>query len=631
MDTMQSPRMVRVLADLETLASAPMHPRPGMRRPLWRSLDGVWLFAFDDECRCQEPADVHFERTIVVPFSPESAASGVGDRRFHKVAWYLRRITPEPWEREGRLLLHFGAVDYASRVWANGQLVATHSGGYTPFTADITEIAHKCEVIDIVVRAEDDPHDLAKPRGKQDWLEEPHEIWYPRTTGIWGTVWLEPVPEIHIERVIWTPYLERWEIGVEVVIAGPIKQDLEIHVRLVSEEEVLADDRYAVARQDVSRRIGLADPGIDDHRNRLLWSPHNPVLIDAEVELLLGGKPVDAVKSYTALRSVGVAGNRFMLNGRPYYLRMVLDQGYWPETLLTPPDAAALLHDVKLTKMMGFNGVRKHQKIEDPRWLYFCDKLGLMVWGEMPSCYRFTPAAVQRLVEEWTQAIRRDYSHPCVIAWVPLNESWGVPDLPTNTAHRNYVRALYHMTKTLDPTRPVVGNDGWEHVATDIITIHDYAANPGVIFERYATPESVAQVLERQEPGGRALTVEALKPDQYPFIVSECGGIAIVAPCIDERDAWGYSRVTDPESFLEAYRELLAALHECRGIGGFCYTQLTDTFQEKNGLLTADRAPKVDVARIAEATRGGRRAFAMDVNPTPTSESLARRFRRRRI
>ena len=314
--------------------------------------------------------------------------------------------------------------------------------------------------------------------------------------------------------------------------------------------------------------------------------------------------------SYTALRSVGTQGNRFMLNGRPYFLKMVLDQGYWPDTLLAPPSSAALRADVELARSFGFNGVRKHQKIEDPRWLYWCDVLGLLVWAEMPSPYRFTTTAVQRLMVEWTEAIRRDVSHPCICAWVPLNESWGVPDLPVNPAHRDYVRALYHLTKTLDPTRPVVGNDGWEHVATDLVTIHDYASNPQVLLERYATPESVDLVLERQQPGGRSLMMPGFSKGERPIILSEFGGIAVAG-----EGGWGYSSAARPEELLAAYERLIGALHRCRGIAGYCYTQLCDTFQEKNGLATMARRPKGEATRIAEATRGKRKAVAMDVDP----------------
>jgi beta-galactosidase/beta-glucuronidase len=596
------------------LASDPRahHPRPQLQRAGWRSLDGTWQFAFDDEGRIHDPAAVRFDRTIRVPFPPESAASGIHDPGFHRVLWYRKVVELQAPEREGRLLLHFGAVDYEATVWVNGQRVADHTGGNTPFAADVSE-CRKDGVIEIVLRVEDDPHDLAKPRGKQDWQPDSHEIWYPRTSGIWQTVWLEPVPETSLRRLIWTSHLDRWEIGFEAHVAGPF-EGLTLNVTLRRDNEILSDDRYALHRPEIARRISLSDPGIDDRRNHLLWSPAHPALIEAQLSLWRGPTKLDEVWSYTALRSCGVQGNRFMLNGRPYYLKMVLDQGYWPDTLLAPPSVEALYKDVELIRALGFNGVRKHQKLEDPRWLYFCDRLGLLVWAEMPSPYRFTTIAVERLVAEWTEAIQRDVSHPSIVAWVPLNESWGVPDLPINPAHRDYVRALYHLTHTLDATRPVVGNDGWEHVATDIVTIHDYASNPKILKERYATPESVEQVLSRQQPGGRALTLAGFTASERPVVLSEFGGIALPK---EGTKGWGYSKVADGDSFATAYVGLLEALHGCRGLAGFCYTQLTDTFQEQNGLLTEDRVPKAEVIRIAAATKGKIKAFAMDVDPEP--------------
>ncbi|HEX2686126.1 MAG TPA: glycoside hydrolase family 2 TIM barrel-domain containing protein, partial [Kofleriaceae bacterium] len=488
-----------------------------------------------------------------------------------------------------------------------------HEGGHTPFTADITEAVASSNHLEIVVRAFDDPHDLEQPRGKQDWLERPHEIWYPRTTGIWQTIWLEPVPLQSLRRIVWTPYLENWEMGLVVEISGPVESTMSVHVRLRHGDQVIADDCYMLTGNELARRIAFSDPGIDDYRNHLLWSPNHPTLIQAELELWRGDRKIDAVWSYTALRSFGVHGSRFLLNGRPFFLKMVLDQGYWPDTLMAAPNVEALRRDVELALHLGFNGVRKHQKLEDPRWLFFCDLFGLLVWGEMPSSYRFSPRAVRRLVAEWTEAIQRDISHPCICAWVPLNESWGVPDLPTNHAHRDYVRSLYHLTKTLDPTRPVIGNDGWENVATDLITIHDYASNPAVLRERYATPESVSLVLERQQPGGRALVMPGFKPNQQPTILSELGGISLITDRAP--GAWGYSRVDDPEDLALAYEGIMRALHACRGIAGFCYTQLTDTFQERNGLLTTARVPKAAPERLAEATRGKRKSVAMDVDP----------------
>lgn len=587
------------------------HPTPLLEREHWRDLGGTWRFCFEDAGLWQHPSEVVFDREIQVPYAPESILSGIHDEGFHSVVWYGLTLTPTAEERAKRLLLHFGAVDYQATVWANGRLVAQHGGGHTPFSADITQQVRAGETVEIVVRAQDNPHDLAKPRGKQDWQREPHSIWYPRTTGIWQTVWLEQVPETYLQKLRWSSDLQRWQIGVELDIMGPISPGLSVRVRLYRNETLLADDRYGLAQSDLSRQIALSDPGIDDFRNELLWSPNHPQLLDAVVELMLGETVLDRVQSYTALRFVGVTGNRFVLNGRPYYLKMVLDQGYWPQSLMTATDAE-LRRDVELTRQLGFNGVRKHQKIESPRWLYWCDVLGLLVWEEMPSPYRFTPQAVHCLIQEWTEVLERDRSHPCIVAWVPFNESWGVPDLPTNPAHRDYVRTLYHLTKTLDPSRPVIGNDGWEHIATDILTIHDYADDPEILRRRYGTLESTRLSLEQQQPADRALTLGDFQSTGQPVMLSEFGGIAYIP---DHSSGWGYSHSQNEADFIQDYSALLAAIHDCHGLSGFCYTQLTDTFQEKNGLLYADRTPKADLLSLARSTQGTRTAREMTIDP----------------
>jgi beta-galactosidase/beta-glucuronidase len=628
---------------LETKKDDPVnhstHPRPQLERPHWRDLGGAWQFAFDDANRWREPADVTFDREIIVPYAPESRRSGIHDEGFHPVVWYRTTLTLTDLEqpRDGsRLLLHFGAVDYETRVWVNGALVAEHRGGHTPFCADLTEAVLRSPTLEvptleITVRAEDDPHDLAKPRGKQDWLPRPHEIWYPRTTGIWQPVWLEVVPETRIDNLVWTPHLERWEIGLEARLKGPLTGGLSLRVRLFTEAGELADDRYGISNLEVSRRVALSDPGIDDYRNELLWSPSHPQLIGAEVELLrvMDGREivVDRVRSYTAMRNVSLSAHRFLLNGRPYFLRMVLDQGYWRDGLMTATDDE-LRADVELTKQLGFNGARKHQKIENPRWLYWCDVLGLLVWEEMPSPYRFTTAAVDRLVTEWTAALERDRSHPCIVAWVPFNESWGVPDLPSNPAHRDLVRTLYHLTKTLDPTRPVIGNDGWEYVATDIVGIHDYEHDPEKLLSRYADLGAVKASIERLQPGGRALALEGFAFTDHPVVLSEFGGIALSRDPAER--GWGYSRATDAEAFLTRYTTLLEAILECReGLAGFCYTQLTDTFQEQNGILFEDRTPKADLQQLYNATRGERNARDADTDPNPDPMGYSKRWLQR--
>ncbi len=317
---------------------------------------------------------------------------------------------------------------------------------------------------------------------------------------------------------------------------------------------------------------------------------------------------IDEFRSYTALRSVHILRDRFMLNSRPYMLRLVLDQGYWPETLLAAPGDAALKRDVELAKAMGFNGVRKHQKIEDPRYLYWADRLGLLVWEEMPSAYRFTRTAIKRTVREWSEAIERDYSHPCVIVWVPFNESWGVPELTAIGAQRNAVEALYHLTKTLDPTRPVIGNDGWESSATDIIGIHDYEADTDRLQQRYSTDAPPEQLFDQRRPGGRILTLDGYPHRGQPIMLTEFGGIAYrLCHQAGVDHEWGYVEAADEAEFARLYEKLMHTVIHCALFSGFCYTQFADTFQEANGLLCADRTPKMPIERIARATTAPRR------------------------
>ena len=587
------------------------YPRPQLVRENWLSLNGIWKFSFDDENQFSDPSystetdsikptSIKWDLEILVPYPPESKASGIGNCDFHHACWYQRDF--QLLAQGQRVLLHFGAVDYRARVWVNGHLVVEHEGGHTPFTADITHAIGDSEHHLVTVYAEDDPHDLAKPRGKQDWQLQPHSIWYPRTTGIWQTVWLESVASTYIQKIRWTPNFDGFEIGCDTIIAGDLKADFTVQVKISHQGKLLADDHYKIFSNEAARKLSLSDPGIDDSRNELLWSPERPTLLDAEIMLWRDGEIIDKVCSYTALRSAHINRDRFMLNGRPYFLRLVLDQGYWPDTLMTPPSDDALRRDVELAKAMGFNGVRKHQKIEDPRYLYWADKLGLLVWEEMPSAYRFTPTAVRRLVREWAEVIERDYNHPCIIVWVPFNESWGVPNLTSTQAHRNAVEALYHLTRTFDSTRPVIGNDGWEASATDIIGIHDYDANPQSLAARYGS-SAQQELFDRRRPGGRILTLDGYPHRGQPIVLTEFGGIAYAKPNAgDGEEVWGYSQAFSDEEYFHSYRDLLHVVNETSMFSGFCYTQFADTFQEANGLLFADRTPKLPLDKIAAAT-----------------------------
>ncbi len=592
------------------------HPRPQLVRDGWIDLCGTWQFAFDDADVGLDDAWIDrpevFDWTITVPFPPESRASGIGDTAPHAVVWYRRtfHIAPEQWQ--GRLLLHCGAVDYEARVWVNGKLVAEHEGGHTPFSADITS-ALRADGEDqvIVIRAEDQPEDLTQPRGKQFWEPRPRRIWYHRTTGIWQPVWLEPVAPIHVADIRWTPDLERGRLGLQVRLNRAPDRPLLLRVRLSLDGVTLANDLYAVERAEVVRDIALEAGGLTMSREKVLWSPRFPNLIDAELTLQDGEQVVDEVLSYAGLRSASFANGRFLLNGRPYYLRLVLEQGYWPQSHLAAPSNEALRREVELAKELGFNGVRIHQKVEDPRFLYWCDKLGLLVWGEMANAYVFSPTAVERLTREWLDVLRRDYSHPCIVTWVPLNESWGVPSLETDPAQQAYVRALYNLTHAVDRTRPVIGNDGWEHIVSDVWGVHDYALDGALIRERYSTAEAVERTLREVQPHYRTIVLPDYHGEGEPIMLTECGGISY-APAPGER--WfGYGTVSNPGQFVEKYDDIVSAILDCPTIAGFCYTQLTDTEQETNGLLNENREPKLDVAAISAITKRASKAIPGEV------------------
>lgn len=602
------------------------YPRPQLVRQQWVDLCGPWDFASGAAGLDDAPS---FAQRIEVPFPPESPASGVGDTGYLPVVWYRRTLTAAEVEAAGgrgdgrRVLLHLGAVDHEADVWLDGHHVGHHVGGQTPFTCDLTGVLGDGDS-ELVVRAQDDPHDVSQPRGKQDWREEPHVIWYHRTTGIWQPVWLETVPADHVEELALVPDVPAGAVDVEVRLSATVapgagarteaearartgaeaRADAEVRlrVRAAYEDELLAEQTVRVLGRDVRLRLDLPRQHNGQQYEELLWSPETPRLVDVSVEVLRGDDVTDTVLSYTGLRSVAATGRRFLLNDRPYFVRSVLEQGYWPESHLAAPDAGALRREVELIKELGFNAARVHQKAEDPRFLYWADRLGLLVWGETANAYAFDPRAVALLTAEWTELVRGRRSHPSIVTWVPLNESWGVQHGSHVAAQRHYGLALAHLTRALDPTRPVVSNDGWEHTDSDIWTIHDYSPHGEELRARYGTADAVAALLDGIGPAGRRMRLTD-EPDRgQPVMLTEFGGVSL-APAGDPQ-AWGYSTARDAADFAARLAEILDAVNACEPLAGFCYTQLTDTGQETNGLLTAAREPKLPVAELRAIVTG---------------------------
>ncbi len=587
--------------------SAPLdHPRPQCRRGTWQDLSGEWRFAFDDSGvgileQWQRRDDV-FDRVIAVPFPFESQASGIGDTGFHPVVWYRLEVTASVTPGR-RLLLHFGAVDYRAHVWVNDHAVAYHEGGSTPFTADITAALDPGGRQVVVVRAEDIPTDLRQPRGKQDWQRQPHAIWYDRTSGIWQPVWLEDVPDTRILSLRWTPDVDARSLGltVRILTGRPPESALRLRVVLRRAGQVLAEDTYLAGHSELQRRFTLVENDMSLGHSDMLWSPEHPNLIDATVTLLDGDGTVDEVESYTALRSFTASHGRLLLNGRPYYLRLVLAQNFWPASHLAAPDADGLRREAQLVKDLGFNGVRLHQKIEDPRFLAWCDRIGLLVWAEMPAAYEFSRQTIGRITTEWLEVLERDASHPCIIAWVPVNESWGVPALERAPEQEHLVRALYHLTKSVDPDRLVIGNDGWEQPVTDIVTVHDYTSRGEILRRRYGSASALEYTLTHTQPAYRSVFLPDSERDDDPVVISEFGGVSLD---LGADKGWrGYGGVETAQQLLDRMEDLVGALLASPAIAGFCWTQLADTQQERNGLVTADRTPKVRLERIREVVR----------------------------
>jgi beta-galactosidase/beta-glucuronidase len=568
----------------------PEFPEPQFERADWLTLNGNWQFAFDDADAGVDAhwyaADHALPKTIAVPYCFESRLSGIGDTGFHPWAWYRREVAlPAAWSGR-RTLLHFGAVDYQASVWVNGQLAGTHEGGNTPFVFDITPLL-KPGSNAITVRAWDPPTDKLIPRGKQYWEPKSKSIFYTRTSGIWQSVWLEATGAAYLDHVRISPD-PLGDVTFDGIFAHAQAND-QMRVSVFSGET------------EVSRGTAVIDQGRAKLPLRVthaqLWSVEDPKLYFVTVELWRNEKPVDRVRSYFGFRTVEAHDGRVWLNGKPIYLKFVLDQGYWPESILTPPTDEAIQYDIRMTKAMGFNGARKHQKVEDPRFLYWADRMGFLVSGEMANAQGFDEEYAARFDREWMEAVKRDINHPSIIIWAPLNESWGVPDL-RDQRQQMHLKELYALTHTLDGSRLAIDNEGWMHTdQTDLFAIHDYTKNGALLWERY---RDLDRKPVRIPDNGRPALIGGYSYNGSPIYLSEFGGIAFIPPGHDvPQEAWGYSGVEKTAAdALDRLESIYRGLEKIPQITGICYTQLTDVEQEVNGLMTYDRKPKFDAAKI---------------------------------
>lgn len=569
------------------------YPRPHFRRDEWTALNGEWEFCFDDGntgvSDGYATGNVPLAMTINVPFSYQYEASGIGDTQKHEVVWYRRTFRAEHGNR--RALLCFNGCDYIADVWVNGHHVITHTGAYAPFYADVTELLK--EENTLVVRCRD-PFDPAIPRGKQSWTGEKFGCWYLPNTGIWQSVWLEyfgndgiaeysllqNADECSFSGDLRTFYGRADEAEVEVFFQG----------KSVKKQRFTTDGSYI----RYSVRL-LEEDSVDESH---YWTPEHPNLFYVDFRLFEKGELVDTAHTRFGMRKISVdASGEICLNNTRLYQRLILDQGYWAESGITPPSAEALKKDIELTKAMGFNGARKHQKFEDPYYYYYAEELGLLVWCEMPSGYRFHAGEVRAITAEWQEILSVARNFTSVICYVPLNESWGVRKILVSPEQQSFARSLYYLTKALDPTRLVSTNDGWENVdATDLISVHDYAYDSAEFSEKYKS--------ERYDglyPQRRRLMANGCRYGGQPVLMTEFGGIALRSEEVG--GSWGYNcGAEDEKEFLSRYRDLIEGIRKT-SLQGFCYTQLTDVQQEINGLLRADRTPKFDLEKLRRITQ----------------------------
>lgn len=580
----------------------PEYPRPQMVRADWLCLNGPWQFEIDrgDSGRERGLLERDLTQTITVPFCPESILSGIGDTDFLNAVWYRRQVTvPAAWAGR-RVLLHFQAVDYDATVWVNGVEVARHRGGFAPFSADITDHAGPGGEAVIVVRARDD-HREVKPLGKQASTFENSGCHYTRTTGIWQSVWLEPVHASHLERPRITPDVDGARFVIEQPVRGRAPGMMVRAIARCEGREVARDERSLDL--DFAANLVLTLPAA----SRRLWSPADPFLYDIDLELIAAdGRVIDQVRSYAGLRAVAIQGQKVLINGQPVFQRLVLDQGFYPDGLWTAPDEAALIADIELSMAVGFNGARLHQKVFEERFLYHCDRLGYLVWGEFGDWggNGHQRASASRwpttFLTQWLECVQRDYSHPAIIGWCPLNETHTRMDDRLDDLH-DITWGMFLATKAADRSRPVLDVSGYCHrvAITDIYDCHDYDQNPATFTERHARAAEGTVFIND------SASIQSVPYGGQPYFVSEFGGAwwhaadAAKASGKESTQSWGYGqRVRSAEEFYTRFDGLCTALLRNPGHFGYCYTQLTDVFQEQNGLFHFDRSAKFDCDRL---------------------------------
>ncbi len=572
----------------------PNYPRPQFVRREWVSLDGQWDFAYDPKGEGEKKGySEGFEKQfgITVPFAAECAASGLGKEEACSSVWYARKFTLTKAQTKKRCLVNFDGVDYTAKVWVNGNFVGTHSGGYARFTFDVTDSVREGENL-IVVKAED-CFDVTQPRGKQRWMDYNYGCWYVQTTGIWKSVWMEftdPAGQINSVKI--TPRVDEYAFDLEFDTALSADGDYELLTEAEFRGKFVSSVRTRLNGEVLKQKIFIESRFVDNQV--YFWSPSDPAVYDFKFTLFKDGAPVDMVGSYCGFRDFRAEGNKVLLNGFPFYEKLVLYQGYWAESGITPPNEEAIVKDIQLMKDAGFNGARLHQVVETDQFLYYADIMGFLVWCELPSPHTFNSRACENVLREWTEIVKQTYNHTTIVTWVIYNESWGIREVSYNRQQQTFSEAMYYLTKAYDGMRPVIANDGWEHTLCDVLTIHNYEQDAKIFSEVYRDVNRLQQRIQKAPP--HLPFASGYGYGGQPVIFSEYGGCAFSE---DTKAGWGYGEsVQGAEAFYVRFGALIRAIKEFDYCSGYCYTQFTDVQQEKNGLFTIDRNCKVDIARL---------------------------------
>ena len=591
------------------------YPRPQFERDDWINLNGEWSFTFDFGKSGYERGwseSSGFERSILVPFAPESSLSGIGHTDFIEAEWYHRTFEiPSRWNGR-RILLNFGGCDYRTEVFVNSIFVDRHYGGSVSFAVDISRFVNVGGKNDLVVSVYDNVRHGQQPGGKQspEFTFHTFKCHYTRTTGIWQTVWLEAVHPLGLQRCRIIPDIDRDFVAVTPTFLGRERGAAEVSHSTAGKANIAASsgpiralrvvvrDESGAEVSRVEERATDGTPLIVPIPSPTLWGAGSPYLYQVELEVLVDGAAVDAVKSYVGMRNVRIHGNQVLLNNEPIYQRLVLDQGFYPEGIWTAPTDEALKRDIELSMAAGFNGARLHQKTFEERFHYWADRLGYLTWGESPS-WGLTPTdplSHRNFLTEWAEILRRDWNHPSIITWTGLNETHSVQ--PNPPEHWRFHSDIYELTRTLDPTRPAHDASGYCHVKTDIWTSHNYTQDPDDLAKKLAIGADGQPY--RNHPD------REVPYDGQPYLVDEFGGIKWIPPGVTPymNTSWGYGQ--GPRSEEEFYERLDGQVKALRGhehISGFCYTQLTDVEQEQNGIYQADRSGKFDMERVSRIFR----------------------------